>query len=92
MKFVLASQGFITDEIAEDVSKLVGKPLNNINITQNMMNIMNYSGNTIPYGSLVYNHCSYRDSNGWFQESYGFENCVNADKILHPQASDENHY
>lgn len=67
-------------------------PLNNMNVTQNMMNIMNYSGNTIPYGNLVYNHCSYRDSDGWFQESYGFENCVNADKILHPQASDENHY
>lgn len=67
-------------------------PLNNMNVTQNMMNIGNYSGNIIPYGNLVYNHCSYRDSNGWFQESYGFENCVNADKILHPQASDENHY
>ena len=67
-------------------------PLNNMNVTQNMMNIGNYSGNIIPYGNLVYNHCSYRDSNGWFQESYGFENRVNADKILHPQASDENHY
>ncbi len=33
MKLVLASQGFITDEIAGDVSKLVGKSLNNINIS-----------------------------------------------------------
>ena len=33
MKFVLASQGFTTDEIAEKVSKLVGKSLSNINIS-----------------------------------------------------------
>ena len=33
MKLVLTSQGFITDEIAGDVSKLVGKSLNNINIS-----------------------------------------------------------
>ena len=33
MKLVLASQGFTTDEIAENVSELVGKPLNNINIS-----------------------------------------------------------
>lgn len=32
MKLVLASQGFCTDEIANKVSELVGKPLENINI------------------------------------------------------------
>lgn len=33
MKLVLASQGFTTDEIAENVSELVGKSLSNINIS-----------------------------------------------------------
>ena len=33
MKLVLASQGFTNDEIAENVSKLVGKSLSNINIS-----------------------------------------------------------
>lgn len=33
MKLVLASQGFTTDEIAENVSVLVGKSLSNINIS-----------------------------------------------------------
>ena len=33
MKLVLASQGFTTDEIAENVSELLGKPLSNINIS-----------------------------------------------------------
>jgi len=32
MKLVLASQGFCNDEIANKVSELVGKPLENINI------------------------------------------------------------
>lgn len=32
MKLCIASQGFTTDEIANEVSKLVGKPLENINI------------------------------------------------------------
>lgn len=32
MKLVLASQGFLTDEIANEVSKLVGKDLKDINI------------------------------------------------------------
>lgn len=32
MKLVLASQGFMTDEIAKAVEKLVGKPLEDINI------------------------------------------------------------
>ena len=33
MKLILASQGFTTDKIAEEVSRLVGKPLNEINIS-----------------------------------------------------------
>lgn len=33
MKLVLASQGFTTDEIVENVSELVGKSLSNINIS-----------------------------------------------------------
>ena len=32
MKLVLASQGFMNDKIANEVSKLVGKPLENINV------------------------------------------------------------
>ncbi len=32
MKLVLASQGFMTDEIADSVAKLVGKPLKDINV------------------------------------------------------------
>lgn len=32
MKLVLASQGFMTDEIADSVAKLVGKPLEDINV------------------------------------------------------------
>ena len=32
MKLILASQGFMTDEIAEAVEELVGKPLKNVNI------------------------------------------------------------
>ena len=32
MKLVLASQGFMNDKIANEVSKLVGKPLDNINV------------------------------------------------------------
>lgn len=32
MKLILSSQGFTTDEIAQAVQKLVGKPLQNINI------------------------------------------------------------
>ena len=32
MKLILTSQGFTTNQIAQAVSKLVGKPLQNINI------------------------------------------------------------
>lgn len=32
MKLILASQGFTTDEMAEEVAKIVGKPANEINI------------------------------------------------------------
>ena len=33
MKLILASQGFTTDEIEKEVSKIIGKPANEINIT-----------------------------------------------------------
>ena len=32
MKLILASHGFTTDEMAEEVAKIVGKPANQINI------------------------------------------------------------
>ena len=32
MKLILASQGFTTEEIKHEVSKIVGKPANQINI------------------------------------------------------------
>ena len=89
---VLPWSSTIYDNNGNIITDKNNSPLNNMNVNQNMMNIRNYLNGIIPFGQLVYNHCSYRDSEGWFQEEYGFENCVNANKALYPAASDENHY
>ena len=67
-------------------------PLNLIDVTMNKNSMTNYSGSLIPYGKLVYNHCTYMDKNGLFQTGYGYEYCVNDMKIGRPETSDENHY
>ena len=67
-------------------------PLNLIDVTMNKNSMINYSGSSIPYGKLVYNHCEYMDENGLFQTGYGYEYCVNNMKIVRPETSDENHY
>ena len=46
---VLPWSSTIYDNNGNIITDKNNSPLNNINITQNMMNIMNYSGNTIPY-------------------------------------------
>ena len=67
-------------------------PLNLVNVIMSKNSMSNYSGAWIPYGQLVYNHCSYSNENGIPQNGYGYEYCVNNMKISRPETSDENHY
>ena len=67
-------------------------PLNLVNVIMSQNSMSNYSGAWIPYGQLVYNHCSYNDNTGMYMEGYGYEYCVNNMKISRPETSDENHY
>ena len=67
-------------------------PLNLIDVTMFQNSMTNYNASLIPYGQLVYNHCTYRDENGIPRNGYGYEYCVNNMKISRPETSDENHY
>ncbi len=57
-------------------------PLSDINVNQYKNMISGYSGRIVPFGQLVYNHCTAPTFDGTVIREYGYTTCVEAKEYL----------